>query len=308
MISNQTDSSKSQLLSECELHSAFGHLIFCSNVFSSPTFVLKTLQCSVSCGYGIQTRVVSCMGPSQPQLLSPSLCVHMPKPITIQSCSARSCRGASPPPPPTYPASPPGPTKASAILQDVTAPAPSAKPGQHAEEPHSSSQGRSDLSQPCASPDACGRLLLEPSGTVDLRDVNGRCTVFVGRPLDEVIHIKVESGSLNCKLQSNSAQIWRMIEFAVCRERLEVGHCLFPGEYVLFFDRLALVRKCGRLTGAELTTRTNVLLVRQGLLTPGNGVTFTYTSQKNTKRSHHRGQNASAFERGGVRRPTPARR
>lgn len=51
--------------------------------------------------------------------------------------------------------------------------------------------------------DACGRLLLEPSGTVDLRGVRGRCTVSVGRPLDEVISIKVEAGSLNCSLQSN---------------------------------------------------------------------------------------------------------
>lgn len=57
------------------------------------------------------------------------------------------------------------------------------------------------------SPDVCGQLLLEPSGTVDLRDVHGHCTVSIGRPLDEVIDVKVESGSLSCKLQSNSYQI-----------------------------------------------------------------------------------------------------
>lgn len=67
--------------------------------------------------------------------------------------------------------------------------------------------------------------------------------------------------------------------------------CLPPEEYVLFFDRLALVRKCKQLTGAELTTRTNVLLVRQSLLTPGNGVVFTYESKKKTKRSQHQGEN-----------------
>lgn len=82
--------------------------------------------------------------------------------------------------------------------------------------------------------------------------------------------------------------------------RLQVSHCLSPGEYVLFFDRLALVRKCKQLTGAELTTRTNVLLVRQSLVTPGNGVVFTYRSKKNTKRSHHQGQSPSPFEDGGV--------
>lgn len=71
--------------------------------------------------------------------------------------------------------------------------------------------------------------------------------------------------------------------------------CLPPEEYVLFFDRLALVRKCKQLTGAELTTRTNVLLVRQSLLTPGNGVVFTYKSKKTTKRSQHQGENPSTF-------------
>lgn len=50
------------------------------------------------------------------------------------------------------------------------------------------------------------------------------------------------------------------------------------------------MRKCEQVAGSELTTRTNVLLVRQNLLTPGNGVVFTYDSQKNTKKSHHQGK------------------
>uniref|UniRef100_H3D7B4 ADAM metallopeptidase with thrombospondin type 1 motif, 13 n=1 Tax=Tetraodon nigroviridis TaxID=99883 RepID=H3D7B4_TETNG len=226
-------------------------------------------QCSVSCGYGIQSRVVSCMGPSQPQPLSPLLCMHMPKPITIQSCSVGNCRDASLRP--TYRSGPPGPTKASASLQNIPTSIPSAKTSQHTD--LRIPQFFSDSSQRCVSPDACGRLLLEPSGTVDLSGVNGQCTVFIGRPLDEVIYVKIESGSLDCKLQK---------------------------EYVLFFDRLALVRKCKQLTGAELTTRTNVLLVRQRLLTPGNGVTFTYTSQKNTKRSHHWDCDVQLFSPSGV--------
>uniref|UniRef100_A0A3Q1G9C6 CUB domain-containing protein n=1 Tax=Acanthochromis polyacanthus TaxID=80966 RepID=A0A3Q1G9C6_9TELE len=71
-----------------------------------------------------------------------------------------------------------------------------------------------------------------------------RCTVSIGRPLDEVIHIRVLSSSLDCTksmLQS--------------------------------------------ISGSELTSRTNVLLVRQNLLPAGNGIVFTYTSQKNTKRN-----------------------
>lgn len=48
-------------------------------------------------------------------------------------------------------------------------------------------------------PGVCGLLLLEESGTVDLRNMTGRCTLSIGRPLDKVIHIKVESSSLSCK-------------------------------------------------------------------------------------------------------------
>lgn len=66
---------------------------------------------------------------------------------------------------------------------------------------------------------------------------------------------------------------------------------MFPKEeYVAFFDRLAFVRRCEQVAGSELTTRTNVMLVRQHLLTPGNGVVLTYSSQKNTKKSHHQGK------------------
>lgn len=187
---------------------------FFSLIFFScwPSFE-KPLQCSVSCGYGIQSRVVSCMGPSQPQPLSPLLCMHMPKPITIQSCSMGNCRDDGPVRSnaslqPTYRALPPGPTEASTILPNITTPIPATKPSQHTGWwiPQFFSD-RSDSSQCCVSPDACGRLLLEPSGTVDLRNVNTHCTVSIGRPLDEVISIKVESGSLNCKLQSNSGHM-----------------------------------------------------------------------------------------------------
>lgn len=49
-------------------------------------------QCSVPCGYGIQSRAVSCMGPTKPEPLSPLLCMHMPKPITIRGCQMDDCR------------------------------------------------------------------------------------------------------------------------------------------------------------------------------------------------------------------------
>ncbi len=58
--------------------------------------VVLLIQCSVPCGYGIQSRAVSCLGPSKPEPLSPLFCMHMPKPITIQGCNTGSCRDVLP--------------------------------------------------------------------------------------------------------------------------------------------------------------------------------------------------------------------
>lgn len=74
-----------------------------------------------------------------------------------------------------------------------------------------------------------------------------------------------------------------------CPPHLRLCSCVSADEYVVFFDRLVLVRKCEQVAGSELTSRTNVLLVRQNLLAPGDGVVFTYSSQKNPKMSHRRG-------------------
>ncbi|CAG5921033.1 unnamed protein product [Menidia menidia] len=227
-------------------------------------------QCSVPCGYGIQSRAVSCMGPSKPEPLSPLFCMHMPKPITIQGCQMGSCSDAvsdtttaitislteRPLPPPTTAHTDatqqrirllPGPTEAITSSKTATA-------------------------TPAPEPSACGQLLLEESGTVDLKNVTSRCTVAIGRPLDEVIHIKVLSSSLNCRKK----------------------------EYVGLFDRLAFIRKCAQVAGSELTTRTNVLLVRQNLFTPGNGIVFAYSSQKNMKRSHHQNCDVQLFSSSGM--------
>lgn len=46
----------------------------------------------------------------------------------------------------------------------------------------------------------CGQLLLQDSGTIDLRNVTQtRCIFAIGRPLDEVIQIKIVSSTLNCR-------------------------------------------------------------------------------------------------------------
>lgn len=95
--------------------------------------------------------------------------------------------------------------------------------------------------------------------------------------------------------------------FFFCSQTLLVNDCVPAEEYVAFFDRLALVRKCEQVAGSQLTTRTNVLLVRQNVLSPGNGIVFTYRSHKNTKKSHHQGESKRFLGRVGkpVRRCMP---
>ncbi|XP_067084604.1 A disintegrin and metalloproteinase with thrombospondin motifs 13 [Osmerus mordax] len=234
-------------------------------------------QCSVSCGYGVQSRAVWCMGPSTAQPLNPMLCMHRPKPITIQGCRFADCRDPQRPthlptsPPPLATSQSAAPKKRSEVAAPQERPfLPPLDPTETPRDPtttplplHPSETTlpHTPSSAPSSTPktSVCGRLLLQDSGTVDLRQETGRCILSIGRPLGELIHIKVESSALNCKKK----------------------------EYVTFYDRLALNRKCGPMEGTVLTTRTNVLLVRQNLVTPGNGVLLTYSSQKNSKRSLH---------------------
>ncbi|XP_077377765.1 A disintegrin and metalloproteinase with thrombospondin motifs 13 isoform X2 [Festucalex cinctus] len=229
-------------------------------------------QCSVSCGYGIQSRTVSCMGPSKPEPLSPLLCMHIPKPMTIQGCSVDNC--------------------ADVPLNSVAAPAmrPASEEDSHpSHTPYTMTKQHRvgklppspsgtvgmplfSTASPSTKPSACGKLLQQESGAVDLSNITGPCTVAIGRPLDEVIHVKVQSSSLNCRKR----------------------------EYAVFFDRLALVRKCEQAAGSTLTTRTNVLLVRQNLLTPGNGIVFTYSSHRNMKKSQRQTCDKQLFSSSGV--------
>ncbi|XP_077417483.1 A disintegrin and metalloproteinase with thrombospondin motifs 13 isoform X3 [Vanacampus margaritifer] len=229
-------------------------------------------QCSVSCGYGIQSRTVSCMGPSKPEPLSPLLCMHIPKPITIQGCSMDSCTDV-PPNSIVTPAMHPALEEDSHLSHTPYTITKQHRMGKLPPSPSGTvSIPLFSTASPSTKPNACGKLLLQESGTVDLSNITGPCTVAIGRPLDEVIHVKIESSSLNCRKR----------------------------EYAVFFDRLALVRKCEQAASSALTTRTNVLLVRQNLLTSGNGIVFTYSSLRNMKKSQRQNCDKQLFSSSGV--------
>ncbi|XP_010894007.3 A disintegrin and metalloproteinase with thrombospondin motifs 13 [Esox lucius] len=233
--------------------------------------------CSVSCGYGVQSRAVSCMGPIKPEPLSPLHCMHMAKPITIRGCQMGDCGLMRKTTLHTHYYSANGPSLESRDQGMEVTPMVESPPVSLTQTPSTVTEmttPQTDKATPTSTPKTspCGQLLLEESGTVDLRHEIGRCILSIGRPLDEVIYIKVESSSLSCKTR----------------------------EYVAFYDRLVLVRKCGQLKDTELTSRTNVLLVRQNLLSPGNGALLTYSSQKNTKKNHYQDCDVQLFAPSGV--------
>ncbi|XP_017551915.1 A disintegrin and metalloproteinase with thrombospondin motifs 13 [Pygocentrus nattereri] len=225
-------------------------------------------ECSVSCGYGIQSRTVSCLGPSSPLPISPLLCVHLPKPITIQACFSSDCSTPFSPTQgmsstatqaPIYHSS----QKAWRLDLEKTKSTPPGGPGMSRIVkvlPTVAVIG-STTAAPTQPPQSsvCGQLFLQDSKTIDLRNITERrCFIAIGRPLDEVIQIKIESSSLNCRQKENLA----------------------------LYERLSLRRFCEKMAGRFVASRSNVVLVRQSRITPGNGVVLSYQSKKNTKKSH----------------------
>lgn len=227
-------------------------------------------ECSVSCGYGIQSRTVSCMSPSSPLSVNPFLCLHLPKPITIQACYSPDCSSSQ--------SSTPEPKSTHSELSEFQGGERARKaPGVPGKTTPASFQitkkksfprivptvpvMRSTMTTPTEPPQTsfCGRLLIQDSGTIDLRNVTQRRCIFaIGRPLDEIIQVKIVSSSLNCQQKDNIA----------------------------LYDRLILMRLCERTHGKTVKSRSNVLLVRQSRLTPGNGVVLFYQSVKNKKSQH----------------------
>nr|XP_044634390.1 A disintegrin and metalloproteinase with thrombospondin motifs 13 [Equus asinus] len=205
------------------------------------------MQCSVSCGDGIQRRHDACLGPQAQVPVPADFCQHLPKPATVRGCWAGPCeRQGTPSPVPHEEATAPGQTTPATA---------DASPEQPQRQTPLSSLGSWLPPRPQESPvesSACGRQHLEPTGTIDMRGP-GRvdCAVAIGRPLGEVVTLQVLESSLNCS----------------------------TGEMLLLWGRLTWRKMCRKLSGMTFSSKANTLVVRQRRVRPGGGVVLRYSSR-----------------------------
>ncbi|XP_019396424.1 PREDICTED: A disintegrin and metalloproteinase with thrombospondin motifs 13 isoform X1 [Crocodylus porosus] len=223
-------------------------------------------ECSASCGNGIQMRQDFCLNPKTHEHVNPVFCLHSPKPITVRGCSAGPC------PKPSAAAKsseePQMPSSATNLLTMSVTVSPE-KPkykdldlppmGMPAPLLTASEEDATGMEDTAGESSICGRLFLNTMGVINMTGLQvNDCTVAIGRPLGEVVTVKVLESSLNCS----------------------------AGEMVLFSGRLMWRTGCRKLTMASLSTRTNTLMVRQRLVFPGNGIVFQYNSKAATKKHY----------------------
>lgn len=218
-------------------------------------------QCSVSCGEGIQLRHDACLGPRARVPVPADFCQHLPKPVTVRGCQAGPCTGqGTASPAPHEEATAPGQTAAATAASPEWA------------QPHTRllSPARGHLPRPQESPvetSVCGRQHLEPTGIIDMRGTTRPdCAAAIGRPLGEVVTLRVLEGFLNCS----------------------------AGEMLLLWGRLVWRKMCGKPAGMAFSSQANTLLVRQRLVRPGGGVLLRYSSQP-APGAFHRGCDTQLF-------------
>uniref|UniRef100_A0A8C9MJV3 ADAM metallopeptidase with thrombospondin type 1 motif 13 n=1 Tax=Serinus canaria TaxID=9135 RepID=A0A8C9MJV3_SERCA len=231
-------------------------------------FVL--LQCSTSCGNGIQTRQDFCLSSLTHKPVNPLFCRHFPKAIVLRGCSAGPCpeqEGTQSPGAQLQPVKPAThlPTSAAApetFWDSVSLPV--LYPEYVTFSAHCATKGVVFLyfllcvflTCLCC-PGVCGNLFLNATGIINMTGVESRdCTVTIGRPLREEISVTILESSLNCT----------------------------AGEVVLFSGRMMWRTGCRKLPLSLINSRTNTLIVKQRVVLPGNGVILQYNSRTATKK------------------------
>ncbi|XP_044162017.1 A disintegrin and metalloproteinase with thrombospondin motifs 13 [Bufo gargarizans] len=205
-------------------------------------------QCSVTCGNGVQRRQEFCINSKTHQQVSPTFCLNSPKPITLRGCSENPCRMDTQTSQPDVTTTPPLTSAAPNQGPHFKAVPMSERPGDLLK--HMDGDGGNDV---------CGRLFTNSSGVINTTGfLEKDCIFSIGRPLGEVVVVRVLSSSLNCTAK----------------------------ELVLFYGRAMWRKSCTRLSSVTMIARSNTLTVRQRQIHPGNGIVLAYWSRSATDSSH----------------------
>ncbi|XP_073496338.1 A disintegrin and metalloproteinase with thrombospondin motifs 13 isoform X1 [Phyllobates terribilis] len=198
-------------------------------------------QCSVTCGNGIQRRQEFCINSKTHQQVSPTFCLNSPKPITMRGCSENPC------------------LLETQTSQADVARAPLSTSAVPNQKPQFKAAPMSDRPKHMDDADVCGRLFMNSSGVINTTGLLEKDCIFsIGRPLGEVIVVKVLSSSLNCT----------------------------AGELMLFYGRAMWRKSCTRLSSVTVIARSNTLTVRQRQIHPGNGIALAYWSRSAAESYH----------------------
>ncbi|XP_069787458.1 A disintegrin and metalloproteinase with thrombospondin motifs 13 isoform X2 [Narcine bancroftii] len=201
-------------------------------------------ECSVSCGHGDQSRQLLCVNLHSTEVVLDAFCDKLTKPATKKPCGA-------------------GPCPTQLVVQTVTltwAPTENASISRTAAvKPQKSRTDTTTLTKGSRNEGVCGKLLLSKSGVLNLTNLQvSECIFSIGRPLDEVITIRVLSSSLNCSRR----------------------------EALLFCGRRLFWKTCSPRKGFTLTSVTNTLTIRQRSSTNSSGTVLQYSSSLSSRQYH----------------------